>query len=254
MEEIRAAVARRGFLGHMGDISTRCVPQHMLSNSNERQVHQGIKELNEFSHWRPSMRLYNICEQLLEAPALPHMQLAEKFGWTSVEMPTENLYAEVFVRGEHTEVLSVSRRRQVHQKVYQLLVGGSPKTNNYDKAFERLKYFVEEELDWDGCNGQPASDSTAFAVSRFLSMAQTKGISRPSLTLSNSGAVSVIWNRGRNYVTIHFQGCTKFVAIVLENGESKLALERPAMDFPKELEDHLLENFKEDVTFNLFRL
>lgn len=114
---------------------------------------------------------------------------------------------------------------------------------DYDKAFERLKAFVEEGLDWDGSGGQPASVDTAVAVMGFLSRVQSKGVSRPSLTLSNSGAVNVIWKRGVDYITVGFQGCTRFVAMVSKGGKINLTLESPISEVPEQLKCHLFENY-----------
>lgn len=110
-------------------------------------------------------------------------------------------------------------------------------------CFGRLQDFVSEELGWDGFDGKPASNETALAVTNFLLKCKTLGFSKPSLTLSNSGAVSVIWKRDFAYVTANFKDSKKFSVIILDNGKSLLSQEFDVISFPKALNDYLMEHF-----------
>lgn len=156
---------------------------------------------------------------------------------------------KVYIYGHHAKAVEVERRRIVRPHSIHLYP-----FPDYERAYSRLQSFVNEEQDWDGCDGSPATETTAKAVTSFLSAARSKFLSRPSLTLSNSGAVSVVWKNDRDYVTVRFSGAEKFVAISVRDGVSRIALEAATEDFPKELEKCLLESFKDDVRANLRQL
>lgn len=125
---------------------------------------------------------------------------------------------------------------------------------DYGNAFARLTDFESEEPDWDGMNGQPADGHTAQAVRQLLNLARDFHISRPSLTLSNNGAVSVIWKDSTRFATFKFKGKDQYSAIVLVDRKPFLTMNCAVGQLPQELEQFLIESFKEDVTTHLPKL
>lgn len=78
---------------------------------------------------------------------------------------------------------------------------------SYGPAFERLDSFANEAADWDGYGGIPASESVVADVTAFLHSCIQQELPRPSLTLSNSGAVSAIWKKVNDvFVSVLFAG------------------------------------------------
>ncbi|MBI6681423.1 hypothetical protein YA0697_06815 [Pseudomonas viridiflava] len=130
-------------------------------------------------------------------------------------------------------------------------IHGMSNLPNYEMAYARLRDFENEEYDWDDLGGYSAHSSTATAVSESLTLARELGISRPSLTLSNSGAVSVIWNNDSAFVTLKFKGDNQYSVVILVERKPQLTINCPVGQLPEELEQFLIENFREDVTANL---
>ena len=130
-------------------------------------------------------------------------------------------------------------------------VVGIRSTPDYSNAFARLLDFENEESDWDGMDGQPADGGTVHAVWLLLEKVRELGIARPSLTLSNNGAVSVIWKDDKRFVTLKFKGSGPYSAIVLIDRKPFLTMSCPVSQLPKELQIFLIESFKEDVTAHL---
>ncbi|WP_440778821.1 hypothetical protein [Pseudomonas syringae] len=135
----------------------------------------------------------------------------------------------------------------------QILGMGTP-PNNYEIAYARLRDFENEEYDWDGLGGYPAQASTVKAVSKSLDLAGKLGVSRPSMTLSNSGAVSVIWKNDSAFVTLKFKGDNQYSVVVLVDRKPRLTMNCAVGQLLEELEQFLIENFREDVTANLPKL
>lgn len=125
---------------------------------------------------------------------------------------------------------------------------------DYDNAFARLIEFESEDPDWDGMNGQPADSQTAQAVRQLLLLSRALYISRPSLTLSNNGAVSVIWKDSTRFATLKFKGNDQYSAIVLVDRKPYLTMNSTVGQLPQALEQFLIESFKEDVTTHLSEL
>ncbi|ELP97474.1 hypothetical protein [Pseudomonas syringae] len=125
--------------------------------------------------------------------------------------------------------------------------GAEQRFPNYDRAFARLRAFIEEEENWDDCGGMPANENTGLAVETFLYDAQRHRIARPSLTLSNSGAVSVTWKNGHLYISVLFKGLVSFSVVILDEGQVASSFECEFGRFPDLLKNILLEKFKDDI-------
>lgn len=102
----------------------------------------------------------------------------------------------------------------------------APVTRNhadeYSVTFARLEEFRNEEYDWDGCGGRPASDATCQDVKTFLNAAIALELLRPSLVLSSSGAVSAVWQDNNLYITANFCGTGDYCCIVISRSGAAL--------------------------------
>ncbi|MCY1297543.1 hypothetical protein D9M70_469860 [compost metagenome] len=250
-----ANAARTALLGRMGGDSSHYWADSHALREPARPDQVGVIGLDRFSpacrqRHHPEDAWLNEWASLVET--YRQVMLTRVDGYYVPRLPAmdkQSLQIDVFIGG-HREAPSFER--SIH--VALLLNATLRHVPDYDKAFERLAAFVEEDEDWDGYGGQPASQDTAVAVSLFLFAVKEKSLVRPSLTLSNSGAVSVVWKRERNYVTATFKGRERYVATVTRNGESKFAVEGTAGMLPEELEQYLLENFKDDARDYLLQL
>lgn len=65
---------------------------------------------------------------------------------------------------------------------------------DYSKVHARLKDFVNTPHNWDDNDGKPANPEVAECVTVFLKQVEALGVCSPSLSLSTSGCVSVIWH------------------------------------------------------------
>ncbi|MFV0932752.1 hypothetical protein [Pseudomonas jessenii] len=131
---------------------------------------------------------------------------------------------------------------------------GVRSTPDYGNAFARLRDFENEESDWDGMDGQPADGCTVQAVRLLLDQVRELNISRPSLTLSNNGAVSVIWKDDTRFATLKFKGKNQYSAIVLVDRKPFLTMNCSVSQLPQKLQIFLIESFREDVTAHLSEL
>jgi hypothetical protein len=94
--------------------------------------------------------------------------------------------------------------------------------HTYKVTFARLEEFRNEEHDWDGCGGRPASDATCQDVTSFLNAAIALELIRPSLVLSSSGAVSAVWQDSNVYITANFCGTGDYCCIVISRSGAVL--------------------------------
>lgn len=110
----------------------------------------------------------------------------------------------------------------------------------YEKAFLRLDSFANEQEDWDGYGGKPAAPETVEGVIAFLNAARGHALSEPSLVLSSSGAVSVVWNEiGGWYISVLIAGNRKHTYHVLKRGESSISAEVDGFELAPALIDHV---------------
>lgn len=85
---------------------------------------------------------------------------------------------------------------------------------DYQYAFDRIDLFENEQEDWDGCDGLPASPAVAAEVRTFLTAAQKEGIEVPSLAMGGDGSVAVIWNGHGMYISADFDGTPEYSFLV----------------------------------------
>lgn len=114
---------------------------------------------------------------------------------------------------------------------------------DYSKAFQTLRDFETLEDGWDGVDSRPASIATTDACEKALYAARAVGASRPSLTLSGNGAVSVVWNSKSHYATLKFNGAETYSIIVLKGGEAVLSVSSPVGHMPIIFKNFLVEHF-----------
>lgn len=115
--------------------------------------------------------------------------------------------------------------------------------SDYDKAFQALKDFECYEDGWDGMNSRPASIATTEACKKALHAARSVGATRPSLTLSGNGAVSVAWKSKTHYLTLKFNGDDTYSVIALKGSEALLSVSSPVGQMPISFKILLLEHF-----------
>lgn len=166
--------------------------------------------------------------------------------------PTEEPSVQVMLkmaRFSHESVVS-----KISALLIDAQIVGTRSYPDYGNAFVRLDDFENEEPDWDGMGGQPADACTVQAVRLLLNQVRGLSISRPSLTLSNNGAVSVIWKDESRFATLKFKGSDQYSAIVLENRRPILTMNCLVSQLPQELQIFLTESFREDVTAHLSEL
>ncbi|WP_160059882.1 hypothetical protein [Pseudomonas sp. R84] len=170
--------------------------------------------------------------------------------WPS--FPTEEPSVQVMLkmaRYSHESVVS-----KISALLIDAQIVGARNYPDYDNAFVRLDDFENEESDWDGMGGQPADACTVQAVRLLLNQVRGLSISRPSLTLSNNGAVSVIWKDESRFATLKFKGSDQYSAIILVNRKPILTMNCFVRQLPQELQNFLTESFREDVTAHLSEL
>lgn len=115
--------------------------------------------------------------------------------------------------------------------------------SDYDKAFDTLKEFETFEDGWDGVDSRPASIATMESCAKALHAARSVGATRPSLTLSGNGAVSVVWNSKSHSLTLKFNGTDSYSIIALKDGEAALSISSPVDQMPIIFKNLLLEHF-----------
>lgn len=81
---------------------------------------------------------------------------------------------------------------------------------DYSYATDRLQVFLDEEENWDGCGGLPASPEVAVQVQIFLSAARNSGIVVPSLAMGGDGSVAVVWKNESYYISADFDGSPEY--------------------------------------------
>lgn len=92
--------------------------------------------------------------------------------------------------------------------------------SDYGRAFERLELFANESQNWDGHGASPAPEGVVVGVKSLLASAIEHELPPPSLTLSHSGSVSVVWNKPRCfYVTLLVSSRQSFDHTILQHGE-----------------------------------
>ncbi|ANY90602.1 MULTISPECIES: hypothetical protein [Pseudomonas] len=77
---------------------------------------------------------------------------------------------------------------------------------DYSYAVDRLKVFVEEQVNWDGYGGLPASPQAAREVATFLKVVQRRLIQVPSVTMGGDGSVAIVWTDDVFYISADFDG------------------------------------------------
>jgi hypothetical protein len=90
---------------------------------------------------------------------------------------------------------------------------------DYQYAVDRIAMFENEQKDWDGCGGLPASPSVAAEVRKFLAAAQKEGIEVPSLAMGGDGSVAVVWNDHGVYISADFDGTPEYSFMVAQGDD-----------------------------------
>lgn len=91
--------------------------------------------------------------------------------------------------------------------------------SDYNRAFERLDQFANESPNWDGHGASPAPESVVAGVRLLLESAIEQDLPAPSLVLTYSGSVSVVWNKPKFfYVSLLVSSCEFYVYTILEFG------------------------------------
>lgn len=77
----------------------------------------------------------------------------------------------------------------------------------YAPAFKKLESFAGETADWDGYGSFPAPAGVIVDATAFLKSCIENDLVRPSLILSSSGAVSVVWKKVNDvYISVVLAG------------------------------------------------
>nr|WP_314492534.1 hypothetical protein [uncultured Pseudomonas sp.] len=134
------------------------------------------------------------------------------------------------------------------------LIAAEPLTRhlpNYSYAIERIKLFVNEEHDWDGCGGLPASKAAAKQVHTFLAVVQREFIQVPSVTMGGDGSVAVIWTNDKYYISADFDGAEGYSFFVSKGDEFICDGVSPSERLDDSLSVYLGKYFTDDQYKNL---
>ena len=93
----------------------------------------------------------------------------------------------------------------------------------YAAARQRvLDFHLNTEANWDGLGGLPACARTHSEALGFLSMSEEANLPKPSgVTLSASGAISVVWKFNDLYLTNQFFGRGRYTLIGVGMGPQR---------------------------------
>lgn len=94
----------------------------------------------------------------------------------------------------------------------------------YERAFARLELFANESPNWDGHGASPAPENVVAGVKALLASAIEHELPAPSLVLTHSGCISVVWNKpGTYYITFLVSGSESFDHVILKDGEKPIS-------------------------------
>lgn len=115
---------------------------------------------------------------------------------------------------------------------------------NYNYAFDRLNAFKNEDDNWDGYGGLPASEEASKDVEEFLKLAQDLKLEEPGLCMGGDGSVGVVWCKDDIYVACDFDGRNRsYVFIVSKNEDLLLSGESFLDNTDEKLLGFLFVNF-----------
>ncbi|WP_204127396.1 hypothetical protein [Pseudomonas ogarae] len=124
-------------------------------------------------------------------------------------------------------------------------------SKRFERAFDRLISFVNEELDWDSCGGRPASAKVYAETLSFLYEAEEAGVVEPSLALGNDGSVAAVWQNDEWYITAVFSGVDDYIFVVSQIPEIVASGSHSGTGIAAELIKYLSEYSREDGKFGL---
>ncbi|MCK9747114.1 hypothetical protein LT699_10965 [Pseudomonas syringae pv. syringae] len=117
---------------------------------------------------------------------------------------------------------------------------------DYSYAFDRLKLFVNEQEDWDGYGGLPASYEVSVQVQAFLKLAQCRRIKVPSLAMGGNGSVAVVWNTDTHYISADFDGGPEYSFFITEADDYITGGASPSYELDSDLIQYLIKYFTDD--------
>lgn len=118
----------------------------------------------------------------------------------------------------HSFSALVKTRNSMAEQHYKLIAEllGQAYPSEYFLAFKRIEEFANEEEDWDGCGGLPASENTVRDVKSFLNNARAAHLKEPGLAMGGDGSVAVVWEEKEKYITADFSGDEGYVFLISE--------------------------------------
>ena len=122
---------------------------------------------------------------------------------------------------------------------------------DYSYTFNRLKKFVSEQEDWDGCGGRPASAEVALQVEAFLSIVQCKRIKFPGLAMGGDGSVAVVWNTDTLYISADFDGSSEYSFFITEGEDYIKGGASSTDELDSDLTQYLIKYFTDDLYSHL---
>ncbi|WP_141232960.1 hypothetical protein [Pseudomonas sp. Irchel 3A7] len=114
---------------------------------------------------------------------------------------------------------------------------------DYSYALERIRLFANEEVNWDGCGGLPASPRVVKDVVSFLTFSRLASIEEPSLAMGGDGSVAVVWAKDDLYISADFDGAGNYVFFVSQASEFLTDGVSSSTFLDKELSLHLKKHF-----------
>ncbi len=116
----------------------------------------------------------------------------------------------------------------------------------YQRAFDRLSAFQNEQRNWDGCEGRPASPEVVKELSQFLCEAEAAEVEQPSLALGNDGSVAAVWQNDLWYMTAVFSGVGDYIYVVSKTSEITASGSHSGGSIAGELFEYLIGYSRED--------